>query len=343
MQFESNTIIVLSSSLCGFHEVELPWLSERKARAAIPYALEEQIAQKLSTLHFSFDRAHHQNNRYLVAVVDKTYLHDLISQLDAEGIDFNDMTLDWFALKSGEVCVTPSFVLARTEMFQGALVGELATIFLSKCSDMPPVYSFTDSSPNWKTSTLTPIDSSFYVWVALRVQKLPHINLCQGELSHGENKELMNRRWTMAAGALAGIWLFVVLLVNCVDLIRLNAQVNRVDEEIAVVYRQFFPGTKTIISPRFRVSQLLNAGHARQDSIVLWQLLEKLDKAFDPKHLTVTQLDYKSNALLVTLKGEDFSTLESLSNSLQQAHVKVQQTQASSHDDNVTAILELRL
>lgn len=343
LQLESQTVIVLSTAKCGLHEVELPWLSDRKARAAIPYALEEHLAQKLTDLHFAFDHAHHQNNRYLVAVVDKLYLLDLISQLDAVGIEFKEITLDWFALKPGDVCLTASTVLARTTEFQGALLGELATTYLKTLPETTSVMTFIDTAADWKQLTQTKIDSSFFVWAAQRLQSLPRLNLCQGELSHGTDQEGLSRRWGLVAAALFGVWIFAVLICNSINIIRLNHQLNRVDEEIAVVYRQFFPGAQHVISPRFRINQLLNTGHARQDATVLWQLLDKLNAAYEPEHLTITQLEFKSDALSVMLKGQDFSILEALSNHLKQAQVQVTQTQAASHEDYVTATLELRL
>ena len=55
LQRQSRTIIVLPTERSSLFEIELPWLGERKARAAIPYALEEQLAQNVATLHFAFD------------------------------------------------------------------------------------------------------------------------------------------------------------------------------------------------------------------------------------------------------------------------------------------------
>ena len=343
MQLDSYTTVVLSTAQCGLYEVDLPWLSERKARAAIPYALEEQLAQKLSTLHFAFDRAHHQQNRYLVVVVDKAYLAQLMASLDAAGIKFNEITLDWFGLQSGEVCLTPSTVLIRAEDYQGALSGELASMYLKEITDPTRVLSFTDSPSVQQNTLFTSVDQSFFLWTASRLQHVSRLNLCQGELSHGLPGEGTSRYWAMACLALLGLWLISVLSINAVNLIRLNHQLGLIDSDIAVVYRQFFPDAQQIISPRFRITQLLNTGGAAQGSIVLWQLLDKLDKAIDPNGLTVSQLAFKNKVLSVTLKALDFSMLDELSTHLKQAGIKVTQTQAASHEHDVTATVELRL
>lgn len=343
MQLGSHTIVVLSSAMSGLYEVELPWLGYNKARAAIPFALEEQLAQKLPTLHFAFDRAHHQHNRYLVVVVDKAYVANIIARLDELDIRFNEITLDWFALQAGEVCLTPSGLLARTEAYQGALSSSLAETFLHKITNPTMVMSFTDSLAAQNNASFTVIDQAFYLWVARRLQEASRINLCQGDLSHGLPNEGVSRRWAMVCGALAGLWLISVLGINLVNLIRLNHQLNLIDKDTAVVYRKFFPDAQQVISPRFRINQLLNTGGASQGALVLWQLLDKLDNAVDPSGLTVERVDFKNKVLSVALKARDFTVLDELGSRLKKAQVKVAQTQASSHKHDVTATMELRL
>lgn len=343
MQEGSRLVVVVSAVHCGLHEVELPWLSDRKARLAIPFALEEHLVQPLPSLHFAFDSAHHQQNRYLVAVIDKAYLVDLISRLDDAGIAFDEITVDWFALRSGENAITPTTVLANVEAFKGALSGDLATRYLETLSEADPVLSFTDSLTNWIQPTYASIDDSFFVWAAKRLQCAARLNLCQGELARAQHQDGFNRHWALVCAALAGGWFCLVLLVNAINVIRLNHQLAGVDADIAVLYRQFFPEATQVISPKFRISQLLKAGHTSQDAALLWRLLDAFEKAMVAGEVTVEQLEYKNKQLAVTLKGRDFGALDGLAERLKKAHVKVSQTQAVSHESHVTATLELRV
>jgi len=342
MQSGTQTLVVLSTTMCGLHRVELPWLGDKKARAAIPFALEEQLAQKLTSLHFAFDRAHHQENFYLVVVIDKTYLSDVMARLDEHHIFFNEITIDWFALRSGESSLTPSALLVRDENYQGALSGELLSRYLSELNEPSKVLAFTDSPTKNDNSRFTMIDEPFYQWAARRLQQSVRINLCQAELSHGLPSQGNNRRWMIMASALAGLWLLSILVFNGVNLIRLHHQLNQIDKETAIVYRQFFPNAQQVISPRFRIHQLLKTGGVTQSNLILWRLLDKLDKTVDLNMLTVEQLQYKNKMLSVMVKARDFGVLEALSARLQKEGVKVLQTQASSHEKDVTATLELR-
>lgn len=343
LQADSQTIIVVSASRCGLHQVELPWLSDSKARAAIPYALEEQLAQKLPSLHFAFDREHHQHNRYLVAVIDKEWLVSLMARLDDAGIDFHEITLDWFALHSGEICLTPTTVLMDVDSYQGALAFDVARSYFNTLANPLPVLTFTDSSSEISPANTIPVDTPFQMWVVQRLQTSARMNLCQGELRRGRQQEGGSRRWVLICAILAGAWLVSMLSVNVINLIRLHHQNRLLDQDIAVVYRQFFPEAQHIISPKFRISQLLGTGRTTQGGSELWLLLDKLDKVISTTETTIDGLTYRNKTLSVSLKGRDFKVLESLGERLTQENVKVTQTQATSHENDVTAVMELRL
>jgi general secretion pathway protein L len=343
LQLNSYTIVVVATERAGLHEVELPWLGDKKARAAIPYALEEHLAQKLPELHFSYSREYHQQNRYLVAVIDKLYLVTLMAQLDEFGICFNEVTLDWFALQKGEFAFTPTYLMMNTESFRGAIPYVLAQVVKHMLPDLGNGLQFIDTPTEWRQSTTTLTDTPFLLWAAQRLQGVSRINLCQGELEREQGHAHLTRHWFKIAAIFAGAWLLIGLSVNGINLIRLQLQTHQLDKEIAVVYRTFFPSAQSVISPKFRIRQLLNAGGSSEGSTVFWTLLDSLNKAVNLSELTIEQLNYKNKALSVGLKGRDFNVLEQLAKRLKQAHIKVSQTQAASHENEVTAVMELRL
>lgn len=343
LQLGAHTVIVVPTTLGGLYRVDLPWLGDRKAREAIPFALEEQLAQKLQTLHFAFDKAHHQNNQYLVVVMDKPYLQDLIARLDEAGIMFHEITMDWFALHPHEILLAPSSVLLDVETYQGALSFDLAGVYLSKLADRSTVISFTDTPAEWNRYASTLVDDPFLIWVAKRLQQESRLNLCQGEFKRSRQQEGYSQRWLFILAGVAGLWLITALGVNIVNNIRLNHQLNLVDQDIAVIYRQFFPNSERVISPKFRITQLLHHDQGASKTGTLWQLLDKFEKSIKLKDMTIERMDFKSQLLSVTLKARDFSVLDSLGERLKQANVHVAQKQATSHEKYVTAVMELRL
>ena len=342
LQSGARTVIVLPTNLCSLHELALPWLGERKAQAAIPYALEEQLAQPVTSLHVCFDRQYYVDNRYLVVVTDKPYLVHLMQQWDALNLDYDEITLDWFALNQGEACATASTLLVNDQLFKGALSGELAAMYDRQGESTTQCLAFKDSLPALVSKQFTILDERSAVWIAKRLLTGKKMNLCQGELQHN-NRQPSFKYWYGLAGILAGVSLACMLFLNVFYLYLLNNKIADVDKKIAAVYHHFFPEAKQVISPKFRVEQLLKAGRASTQSAACWTLLDKLAHAIKGKLSHVEQIRFQHPILSVTLVAKDFASLEALQQRLKEQQVNVTQVQASTEEHHVIATLELSL
>lgn len=344
LQSNTQTYVVAPVSQFSLHQLELPRLPERKARAAIPFALEERLAQNYETLHFAFDNNHYQNGHYLVAVCDKTYLTDLIANLAAHDLDFNCLTLDWFALGPEEIALVDSTLLVNDPSYQGALSVELSSFYLHELTEDRLIYCFNESNKeNLASTTAQLIDQheSAYLWLARRLLGTKPMNLCQGDLQHGTS-HTKTKRLYQAAGTMVLLWFLSILLVNTIKIFSLNHDIAAVDAKIATIYHEFFPQAKQVISPKFRISQLLKASQSSTDT-TFWVLMEKLTKNAANSQVKIDQLRFQNQTLMVTLTTKNFESLDNFQAQLQQDKVKVKQTQASTQEQQVVSTLELNL
>ncbi|WP_133129486.1 type II secretion system protein GspL [Legionella yabuuchiae] len=340
LQAGATTLVVLPTETCGLHEVPLPWLGERKARSAIPYALEEQLAQNVTSLHFAFDRQHYKHNIYLVAVIDKAYLAATIDTLESSEIKFDAITLDWFALQNGEHCFTKEVLLVNDSKFKGALSLELSRVYLANNPETE-LLVFNDSPELSAEHPTNQIDQKAHEWIAKRLLNAKIINLCQGEFQRGGKRD-RTRFWYIATAGLLGVLVLSVLVINIAKVLVLNHKIQQFDQGIEQIYKEFFPEAKQVISPRFRIEQSLKAGRGAQESERFWVLLSTLGNAYNPQSITIQQLLFQNQTLMVTLTSKDFQALESLQQVLQNSNIKVTQTQASTQDGQVMATLELK-
>lgn len=341
IQENMRMIVVLSAIHSTLHRVELPWLNDRKARAAIPYALEDQLAQNVSDLHFAFDRQHYRHNHYLVVVTDTHFLEKMIERLDALNIDFDTMTLDWFALNDQEGCLTDNALLVCDESFKGALGIELVPLFLNANHESLTLLKCRDSAQIEHTDRFNALDETSYHWIAGRLFLKEGINLCQGALRHDTRTE-STQFWYWASGVLVGLWLLSWVCINAYHLHVLKTQTAKLDEEIATIYHEFYPNDKHVVSPEFRVRQLLHSDSMGQNE-AFWPLLEKLSHTLNPSEFTIIQMRFQNKVLSLTLTASDFAALEGLELQLQKKGVKVTQLEASSSTHKVLATLELSL
>lgn len=336
LQHNARTVIVLPIERSSIYRIELPKLSNAKAREAIPFVLEEQLAQPVSQLHFAFSVT--EDKQYRVVVVDKSWLLGCINNLNEGAVSFDAITLDWFALQKNEVCITDTGVLANLPEFQGALQGEVADHFISRCEETLSITVFSDS---WfiPDKNLNSLPQTASEWIAERLRRASFVNLCQGELARNSNQVVI-RRWYYTALSLLGIWFVTLLILSGISLHKLNRNIAAVDTQIAVIYHAFFPEAKQVISPKFRVSQRLKEGGLRQEER-FWPLLDKLASAMSNPEISLEQLQYQNQKLHITVLAPDFSALEQLQQRLQQAKLQIKQTQAASKDGKAFAALEL--
>lgn len=342
LQLNAKTIVVLPTACSSLHEVELPWLSDRKARAALPYALEDQLAQQVADLHFSFDKQHYQQGRYQVVVTDKSLLSAIIKRFETLSLQIDVVTLDWFALKINEACATEQSLLVNDSIFKGALGPDLAALYQKNPETTTQLFVFKDSLPKLRKKSTPLVDESCYTWIAKRLAQTNPMNVGQGELQLNKRNNTLSFWYYTAALLMAGL-IVNSLIMNSLTLYALHSKIESLDKKIAVIYHQFFPQAAQVISPKFRIEQWLKGDAAGQDAASLWILLEKLGDAFKGNQTRLQQLRFQQPVLSVTVISQNFAALEDLQQRLQQRGVKVTQTQATSHEKDVVATLELSL
>lgn len=336
LQESAKTIIVESASQVTLLNLELPWLAERKARAAIPYALEDKLAQPVEELHFAFDKQRFHNNRYLITVIAKHRLLYVMQIMDENEIDFELITVDWFALNEQELCISQNNLLINDMEFKGVLSDSLALSYLKQHPLISPL-RFKDSILDLKIEAEL-IEEHSFIWIARRLLKRNPLNLCQGLMQHGTTLDWVKKGYLLSA-LLCSVWLVSLLVVNGITLYSLNQKNLKLDKQIAVIYHQFFPQAKQVISPKFRITQLLKSNQ-NDNQTRFWFLTNELAKTLKGSAIRIEQMHYQNKVLAVTLLSPDFVNLQKLENLLKQT-LTVNQTQASTHEQQVMATLEL--
>ncbi len=341
-----KTTVVLPCEQFSLHDVELPLLSDKKVRQALPYALEDNLTEALEELHFSFDRRYVNQGHYLACVCSQTYFLNIMTQLTEQSIHVDTITLDWFALKQHESAVLSASTLIYENSFQGALDHPLATSYLKELEHEHVVYQFQDNIPimlpQTKSSlTLQQVETPQALWIAQRLLEKKPINLCQGRFALKKTNHRL-KLWYFVAAGLFGVWLITLFAMNAYQLLVDNHEIKTLESQIAVIYRHFFPDAKQIINPRFRITQFLKSSTASSDE-GLWILLSKSSPIIHKSPITLSNFHWQNHVLFITLTVKDFKALDAFQTHLKQTGLQVKQTQASTKNEQVISTLELSL
>ena len=341
MQVGSQTVVVLPASVASLHRLELPKLSSRKAREAIPYALEEELAEPVTELHVAFDRDTQGDGKYRIVVINRLRLRAWTNELEALGLAFDAITLDWFAVHPGEACATATDLLVHQDAVIGALSPLLATQYLKAHPEATAGFTFDDSEASLQQLELPAHEGSYRLFVAKRLREVNYINLCQGSFQRSTHNK-GGARWYGLCALLFGAWFVSVLGMNAAALHRLHTKQDVLDAQISKHYHVFFPEAKQVISPRFRIERLLSqTSAAPHDSF--WMLFDALANVIASNPLEIEQIRFRDQTLWVSVAAQDFALLDAFEQQLKKEHVSVKQTQARTRDNQVAATLELRL
>jgi general secretion pathway protein L len=341
LQLNTRTVVVLPTSVASIHALMLPKLSSRKAREAIPYALEEELAEAVTDVHVAFEQDTQAAGQYRVVVLNKLRLRTWIHALEEQGILFDAITLDWFALAPGELCATDTDLLVHQEDVCGALSPLLAIQYLKTQIEEVVGFSFDDSAEALRAHGLLKSEGSYRLFVAKRLHERAFLNLCQGDFQRTSQKSTQVR-WYTCAALLFGIWFISVLSVNGFLLHKLHVQEKAVDTEIAGIYHVFFPDSERVISPRFRVESALKSKNSHKAS-AYWRLLDTLALVFKSHPLDIERIQFRDETLWVRVVAPNFAKLEAFEQALKKHRLDVKQTEASTRDNRVVSTLELRI
>ncbi|MCH9690194.1 MAG: hypothetical protein K0U24_05510 [Gammaproteobacteria bacterium] len=347
MQIGAYTVVVLPAAVASIHLLNLPKLSMRKAREAIPYALEEALAEPVQDVHVALERDEDDSLHYRAVALNKLRFSSWMRALGEVGLVFDAMTLDWFALAPGEVCATDKVLLVRDAASEHALNGALSASIASqymqeKTTQIVSGFLFDDSLVALQQPKLTKLTAGSYrLFIATRLLGQSYLNLCQGDFQQKAQRQA-RLHWPVLCGGLLGVWFFSVLAWNAFLLHQLHSKQRVVDSDIQVIYHDFFPEATHVISPRFRIEKLLEANTSDIQS-PFWLLFNKLSNVFLNHSLGVERFEFRDQVIVVYLVAENFAVLEAFERALKKQNIQLKQIKASARDNQVTSTLELQL
>lgn len=98
---DQATNVLIHSEQLVLTEVKVTARSQRQAAAALPYVLEEQLADAPENLHFA-SRASETRGHYQVAIIDQQLLTRIVTQISEQGIRLIGLYADLQALPATE-------------------------------------------------------------------------------------------------------------------------------------------------------------------------------------------------------------------------------------------------
>lgn len=312
-------------------QAAVPTSSRQRARKAVPFALEEQLAEDVDTQHFALG-ARGADGQWPVAVVARARMDDWLGQLHEAGILPDRMYPEALALPlrpgAGSLLLEADRALLRDApcSAQSASVHTLPAMLelltaRSEAGIELNVWHCGGELPVWMEPVSAKVepcaDGALTVLARGLGQPDALIDLLQGAYSRKEQYGKLWRPWRAAAALLlAGV--IVSAIQHALTLRSLKAESAALAQQIEQVYTQTFPGGR-VVNPRVQMEQQLKLLRAQQgggDSDFLG-LLVRLGGAFSATPgIELTGASYREGRLDLELTASDIQTLEKLKQQL---------------------------
>ena len=357
---QHRTIILLDATLVHSTAVTLPTQNPQKLLRAIPFALEEELADDIEAMHFVAAKAV-KGQPTAVLAVHREVMEQLLADCDTAGIKPQAVIADalclpangeqWCALFDGDQVILQTAAL-RGSRFDRELFDTLLQAELQK-HDNPPqkLLLFNredDTAPelSLEQTELTAVQYNQHPLVvfAAHTQRALALNLLQHDYKPQSQGGFAWKRWRLAA-SLALVWLLLTLGIDGYRLQQLKQENRRLQAQMVDIYKQAFPQSKRIVNARVQMENKLKALQAGGDSDnSLLELLAQSAPALSAaESITLRSISFRNNRLDLAVNGKDLASLQALNNQLNQtAGIRSEIVSSSSEQNQVRASLRIQ-
>jgi general secretion pathway protein L len=329
---------IVPSSDVLMTEVELPQKSGVRPQQIAPFALEEQLAADIETLHFAVGPRDDHSGRTAVAVVTRSLMDQWLKALAAEGMTpavicgeaallpdnpgHTVLMIDGDTLSVRRAGQTPlampaDDMAAELEAALGATLAEDHLLVYATPQDWhrhaPEAEALRSRCASLKVQLL---NAGPLPLLAPQLAGGHYINLLVGDFGHKTSFGGDWRRWRLAA-VLAAALVAVHIGGLSLELLQQQHSERALDEAIGNVARGAMPGDTGTGAVRSRIEQRLLAAQGQSGGSGLLAALAALAQAVSGVNgASVQGLSYREGGLDLKLKAADAASLERVDQAL---------------------------
>jgi len=300
-----------------------------KILQAVPYALEDQLAEDVEPLHFAVTldaQRRRTGDAHPVAIVAR-------ERMDAWLAPFRERALKVEALVPETLCLPvpesehwtgyaeAQRVTVRTGLYTGfaCALADLAMsldvadpehripLRLNVAREVEQDFTALGRPLELLPGSGSPLELFVKSWRPDRA-----INLMQGAYSAQEHWQGLARPWRIALG-IAAAWAALAFGVSALQAVRLGSELKQQDAANVARFQALFPNETRIVDLAAQAQQQLAQLRGGGGKAPLFSLLGALSSALSANAgLTLQSIQFRDGAMVLALTGTDLSALENL-------------------------------
>jgi general secretion pathway protein L len=330
--------LLIDSRFTTVMSVTVPSKNRSKQLQAIPYAMEDHLAEDLEDIHFAIGKAD-SHNRIPVIAIKRSLMQDTLALFSDAGVHIDYMSADCSALPISDnswslLLFEQSAIISTSSMDAQSCESEnlevILRALLEQASAKPAqIKCFCTEADQAQLAflqqldseiTLQPIKSHPLEIFASQLEQLPSLNLLQGEFTQ-KRKSANNwlQPWKYAAIAAS---LFIALYLGLLSLQsrQLEAENILLSKNIETEFRRAMPEARSLSNMQKRVErhlQELKSAAGRDNSNHFLHLLSSATPALSQaSNITINAAVFRSNHLDLDISTNSLQNIEQVKSQL---------------------------
>ncbi len=354
---DKEVLVIVPARDVLLMSAQLPKMNRSRLLQALPFALEEQLIDDVEALHFAAGEEQ-ADGQLPVAIVAKEKMQEWLTWLHQYQIQPTSMISAVFAL------ATEPGAWSITLLFDGAIVRENANRgYGCDVDNLPSLLTASLETTNLKPEYINlnnytleamrfplPIsvhevfakdECSFLEFIANHDDQQA-INLLQGAYITKNPKKSEQKVGWRTVYILLAILLATIFLEPAISILLLQKEVHSVNAKIALIYKQYFPNSTSVVAPKQRLQdkwQQMSASST--DSAVLTQLAYLTKALQKVPTIKLKRFDYQSSTATIELSAPNSEDFASFTDDLTQHGLSVKQQNANLTEGRINASIQI--
>jgi len=334
----------------------IPSKNQQKLIQAIPYALEEQLAEDIDNLHFALGKRTNKNN-IAIAVIARREIEQYLQQLSTISITPIAILPDILAVPKPDegwgILYLNETVLVRTGKQAGFAIEADCLTAAIQANPPEKITVFMETGQTVSSDLYAlgiPIiektdEQGVLAWLARGLIEEKPLNLLQGDYRRDKKTRKFLRPWLLTL-ALLTIWGGIEATKQWKDYQQLSQQRKLLNKQIETVYRETFPKAHKIVNARVQMEQQLNHLRSQQQhstqTVHFIPLLNKISKTLTrTPSLNIKRIYYRQGRFDIQLKLLNLQNLETLKQRLKTQGFTVEILSANSRNNLIESRLRI--
>ena len=355
-------VCIVSAELVNFSYLNIPAKNKQRALQAIPFALEDQLAEDIDLMHFATDKA--DQNTYPVAAIKHESMQSILSTLKDNGIEPDCLYPDILCLPNIDnswnflsINNTTAINLKRDTIIHtdsDMLPVILQTLLQqTEKENLPASFEYWSSNseeiigldiPDDITLNRHQYSSSPITVFCTNLSNDSLVNLLQGKYQVKKQSTEWWKPWRAAAVLFAAV-ILLELFSGTLKLNSLEDENRLLSTEINSIYKKSFPASKRVVNARVqmenKLKQLRNS-NGKQNLSFTDILASAAPILKQQSSLQIQDINYRNNKLEMQFTIDNVSSAESLKDQLNKLqNIKADLLSTSSETKQVQARIKL--